>query len=81
MAVTGNNPKHTCHASGCAREIPPRLFVCAQHWRLVPKILQRGVWRHYRPGQEVDKRPTPEYLEAARKAIDAVRRVQEEATS
>jgi hypothetical protein len=30
------------------------------------------VWRHYRPGQEIDKSPTTEYLEAMRAAVRAV---------
>ena len=63
---------HTCHAAGCERAVPPRLLMCPAHWFRVPKALRDEVWRHYRPGQERDKRPSPEYLEAARKAIDAV---------
>lgn len=40
--------------------------------RQVQHGLQRAVWATYRPGQEVDKRPSAEYLEAARAAINAV---------
>ena len=39
---------------------------------MVPKAPQAAVWAHYRPGQEVDKRPTREYLEAAHAAVMAV---------
>lgn len=39
---------------------------------MVPKPLRQAVWRLYRKGQEQDKRPSPEYLEAAKAAIAAV---------
>lgn len=64
--------EHTCHAKGCTRVIPPKLLMCLKHWRMVPRDLQRAVWATYRPGQEIDKRPTKEYLEIARAAIQAV---------
>lgn len=63
---------HTCHAKDCPKIIPPKLLMCLKHWRMVPLELQRAVWATYRPGQEVDKRPSAEYLEAARAAISAV---------
>lgn len=62
--------KHTCHAYGCDREVPPKMFMCYHHWKSLTPELQQGIWRHYRPGQEIDKTPSPEYLEAAREAID-----------
>lgn len=68
----GATPKHTCHAEGCTRVVPPRLLMCPRHWAMVPPALQAGVWRHYRTGQEIDKRPTREYLDAAHAAIAAV---------
>lgn len=46
--------------------------MCRPHWNMVPAELQRAVWRTYRPGQERDKRPTREYLEALRDAVRAV---------
>jgi len=39
---------------------------------MVPADLRKAVWREYRPGQEVDKDPTAEYLKTAQKAIAAV---------
>lgn len=63
---------HECHARGCATKVPPRLLMCGPHWRRVPKELQEAVWKTYRKGQEIDKRPTPEYLAAANDAIEAV---------
>lgn len=38
------------------------MLMCLRHWRMVPKVLQNAIWEHYRPGQEVDKRPTEEYM-------------------
>ena len=63
---------HHCHAAGCRREVPPRLFMCRPHWYMVPKDLRDEIWRHHRPGQETDKQPSAEYLATARRAIAAV---------
>jgi len=64
--------KHLCHAKGCSAEVPPSLLMCSHHWRMVPEDLQRRVWRTYRKGQEIDKRPSEAYLAAMREAIEAV---------
>ena len=53
---------HHCHAEGCTREVAPRYFACAKHWRLVPYWLQQALWRVYTSGQEVLKNPSPAYL-------------------
>lgn len=63
---------HECHARGCHRSVPPRMLMCRTHWFMVPKRLQDEVWATYRPGQERDKSPSDEYLEAARAAVAAV---------
>lgn len=65
-------PEHRCHAKGCRERVEPKLLMCPKHWRMVPKKLQAEVWRTYRAGQEIDKRPTREYLDAANAAIKAV---------
>lgn len=65
--------KHTCHAEGCTRIVPPALLMCGRHWKQVPRDLQRDVWRTYRPGQEITKNPSAEYLRAAKAAINSVR--------
>jgi hypothetical protein len=73
VAETGRREvKHYCHADGCGVEVPPRLLMCLRHWRMVPGHLQRLVWRHYRPGQEIDKNPTRQYLAVMKQAIEAV---------
>lgn len=46
--------------------------MCARHWRMVPRELQRDVWREYRPGQERSKDPSRAYLMAATAAVNAV---------
>lgn len=63
---------HRCHAIGCAIAVDPGLLMCRRHWFMVPKKLRKEVWHHYRKGQEVDKRPSAEYLAAAKAAIAAV---------
>lgn len=53
---------HTCHAEGCKRPVPPRLFVCRMHWGKLSEPLKVAIWREYRPGQERDKQPSLRYL-------------------
>ncbi|BAN91957.1 MULTISPECIES: hypothetical protein [Mycobacterium] len=62
-------PPHFCHARGCDTEIEPRLFMCADHWALVPPALRESIRSTYRPGQEVDKQPSEQYLAFAAAAI------------
>lgn len=64
---------HTCHAGGCGVPCPPKMLMCPDHWDRVPRDVQRLVRQHYQPGQERwQMRPSPEWLRAARMAIDAV---------
>jgi hypothetical protein len=58
--------KHECHWPGCTMQVPPAMWGCRPHWFALPKALRDKVWRSYRPGQEVDGRPSREYVEAAR---------------
>lgn len=53
---------HKCHWPECQKEVPPKMFMCLPHWRRIPGVLQKKIWATYRPGQEVDKRPSVEYL-------------------
>lgn len=71
QAQAGEEAPHHCHVPNCPRRVDPRYLMCPGHWGLVPKGLQDLVWRAYRPGQEVDKRPSADYLEAAKRAIAA----------
>ena len=70
--VDETTSRHTCHAIGCEVPIIPRLLMCKPHWSKVPSKLRRAVWDHYLPGQEIRKKPTKEYLDAANAAIKAV---------
>ena len=60
---------HTCHATGCEREVPPDLFMCRPHWVRLPSTLRRRIWDTYRPGQEEDWEPSKDYLLAAKEAV------------
>lgn len=60
---------HICHARGCHTPVPPEKLMCLGHWKMVPKTIQRAVWRHYRDGQCDDKRPSVEWHDAANCAI------------
>ena len=53
---------HHCHAFRCTQRVHPKMLMCAKHWRMVNITLQRLIWRTYRPGQEVDKKPSFDYL-------------------
>lgn len=63
---------HHCHALGCTVKVPPHLHMHRAHWAMVPRRLQRALWAAYRPGQELDKDPSAEYLRAAAACIRAV---------
>jgi len=59
---------HTCHSPDCTRPVPPRMLFCLPHWRALPKKVQDAVWREYRSGQEIDKKPSLRYLSVQRLA-------------
>lgn len=65
VLAQGQTRDHACHWAGCARQVPPARWGCAYHWRLLPKDLRDRIWAAYRPGQEVDARPSRRYLDAA----------------
>lgn len=63
---------HLCHAHGCDREVPPRMLMCAPHWRRLPRATQQAIWREYRPGQERTKDPSARYMAVQRLAVAQV---------
>ncbi|MBD2386034.1 hypothetical protein [Cylindrospermum sp. FACHB-282] len=65
-------PIHCCHLPGCNTYTPPIYLMCKRHWYMVPPHLQALVHKHYKPGQEIDKNPSVEYLRVSRLAIAAV---------
>jgi len=63
---------HLCHAEACTAVVSPKRLMCPRHWRMVPRHLQSAVWANYRPGQEIDKNPSSDYLTAHLRAVNAV---------
>lgn len=59
---------HLCHWPNCKTSVPPRFWGCKRHWFKLPSNIRRKIWATYRPGQEIDKRPSEEYIEAALEA-------------
>lgn len=45
------------------------MLMCLAHWRDVPPLTQKAIWREYRKGQERDKRPSVRYLAVQQLAI------------
>jgi hypothetical protein len=48
------------------------MHMCARHWHMVPGAVQKLIWKHYRPGQEIAKNPSFEYLATAFVSISCV---------
>ena len=61
---------HTCHWPGCNKPVPPKMWGCSHHWFRIPLRLRNQIWATYRPGQEISKTPSSEYLVAAREVQD-----------
>jgi len=65
--------RHFCHWPNCRTEVPPKLWGCKTHWFRLPAALRWSIWGAYRPGQEITKTPSREYLIAAKKVQDWIR--------
>lgn len=63
---------HVCHAVGCNVPTPAKLFMCWKHWYMLPRVYRHVIWHYYRPGQEIDKEPTLDYLAVAFAGIACV---------
>lgn len=57
---------HHCHWPDCDKPVPPSMWGCKVHWFKLPATLRAKVWRTYRPGQEITKTPSPEYIAVAK---------------
>lgn len=55
--------KHKCHWPGCDKEVPPAMWGCSYHWFKIPIKARRAIWKNYRPRQEIDLKPSKEYLD------------------
>ena len=62
--------KHHCHWPGCEKQVPPAMWGCSRHWFRLPRELQLRIWSSYRPGQEIDGKPSANYIADA-KAVQA----------
>jgi len=60
--------EHVCHWPGCGKPVPPKMWGCKPHWFSLSGAIRRRIWLTYRKGQEIDKKPSPEYLAAALEA-------------
>jgi hypothetical protein len=72
---------HTCHWPDCPVEVPPRMWGCKRHWFMLPKTLRDRIWATYRPGQEITKDPSDEYVKAAMDVQRWIRRYEEQKTA
>lgn len=61
----GQTRFHTCHWPGCKVQVPPAMWGCREHWFKLPFRLRNAIWANYRPGQEVDMKPSESYLKVA----------------
>lgn len=41
------------------------MWGCKRHWMRLPKAIRDAIWAAYRPGQEIDKQPSADYMAAA----------------
>jgi hypothetical protein len=69
----GQTRAHECHWPTCKRQVPPALYMCKEHWLMLPKALRNKVWAAYVPGQEVTMTPSAKYLEVVAEVEDWIR--------
>lgn len=69
----GQTRKHSCHWPGCARQCPPAMWGCKEHWFKLPQTLRNKVWAAYVPGQEVTMTPSDRYVEVMGEVEDWIR--------
>lgn len=62
--------EHKCHHPTCEKHIARPMFACAHHWFALPARLRSALMKVYRPGQEVDKQPSREYMDAAQACLN-----------
>lgn len=66
----GQTRPHKCHWPGCEQDVPPAMWGCPKHWKMLPARIRTDIWRSFRPGQEVDMQVSNSYLKAAKRAQD-----------
>ena len=60
---------HVCHNPNCDLPLPASLVAHKRAWFALPKSLRDEILKHYRRGQENDKRASQEYRAALRDCI------------
>jgi hypothetical protein len=65
---------HTCHWPGCTKRVAPAMWGCMVHWRMLPQSLRNRIWAAFKPGQEISKTPSREYIEVAREVEEFARK-------
>jgi len=64
--AVSHDGKHHCHWPGCSKAVPPEMWGCKAHWFKLPSGLRAKIWATYKPGQEISKTPSAEYLAVAK---------------
>lgn len=67
--TAARTPPHQCVARGCTRLVGQAHLMCGHHWRRVPRKLRQRIWGTWRPGQQYDHDPSPDFVHAVRLAI------------
>jgi len=57
---------HRCHWVGCEKNVNERFWGCPKHWKMLPLVMRKMIWKHYKPGQDNTKKVSGGYLSAAR---------------
>lgn len=65
--VVVHDGKHHCHWPGCNKAVPPAMWGCKAHWFKLPAGLRSQIWATYKPGQEISKTPSAEYIAVAKR--------------
>jgi hypothetical protein len=68
--LRGPTGRHHCHWPGCDALVPPAQWGCRPHWLALPRAVRTRIWVAFRPGQEVSKTPSRDYVAAAKAAQD-----------
>ncbi len=70
---------HHCHWPGCTKKMPASMWGCSRHWYMLPTYLRLLIWNTFKPGQEIAKNPSQDYLDAADQVQKWIKRYYPEA--
>ena len=63
---------NSCVIVGCSGRIKKGLLMCATHWKMVPLPIQKSIYKHYKPGQNIFN-ASPAYMGVLKEAIKYVK--------